>query len=147
MKIIKVSPDGILLEQYHNRYIRFLSGKTLLQRKVTDREFNEIKTGKTSILNVLNACHGSLAIEELEDDLIKDYLRAVGKDSEEKLDGIIRSLRVDPELFSEFYTYVLREALPENGITVEDFDAAYLMKECSLSPLDAYRFLITLRKS
>ena len=66
--------------------------------------------------------------------------------SDERKNKTIKKLRKYGDIFYEFYHYVLRERIEEEGVVIEGYSAKRLNTEYPLSILGAYNYLIYLRE-
>ena len=150
MKILKIIPGMMMLEQYGNKYIRYDGGQIVeetIQGKITDEDCDRILKDEITMEDVVNH-YSHLGLwwdyDELRESLMKDYLRTQGKYSEQRLNEIIEKLRTNRLVFHGFYDYDLFEDYPERPLRVEGFTAKYLAENYSLTPLGAYNYLIYL---
>ena len=152
MTIVKADKDGVLLEQYGNKYIRIDAGwygaPVLFQVKITDEDFEKISTGQSPILGVFSRYddRGLCTANGMRDSMIKDYIRAKTDYSDDMIQATLKKLREHKDVFLEFHNTILAEDYPKKGIVVEGYTAEQVADRLSLTPLGAYNYLIYLRE-
>lgn len=151
MNILMKKPGIMMIDQYGSKYIRFIAGEindSILQCRITEDEAAKIQGEELTMESVLNYYdnQGDCSPGNLQDALLKDYLRTVSEYSEQRINRIVEKLKTHGDIFFEFYDYVLYEKFVDDGITIEGFTAEYLANNYPLSPLGAYNYLIYLRE-
>ncbi len=123
MNILIKKPGIMLIEQYGNKYIRYSSGgvtECILQRKITEDEFDRILNSEIQMEDVVNYYDNTYksSDDELRYMLLQDFFKAETKYTTEKIEEIIEKLKNDGSIFFEFYDFVLYEKFTEEPTSI-----------------------------
>lgn len=150
MRILMQDAKYTLLEQYGFCYIRYTVDNVVYQLSVTSEAREKLLTGAFVMSDIVKDYEtaGLCDVSCMRRMHVKACIKNSTGYSGERLDKVVDKLETYDDIFSEFYRYVLYEAMPVDGalVSVKGFTAPVLCENYMLTPLGAYNYLIYLRE-
>lgn len=150
MQTLMQDGDFILLKQYGLYYIRHHVNNIVCQLTITNEERENLLLGKTTMSDIVKDYSENKLydIANMRRAHVKAYIKISTGYEDDLLDNILDKLQQYPDIFLEFYQYVLDEKMPisDKNVSVKHFTAQDLCEHYLLTPLGAYNYLIYLRE-